>query len=435
MTPKKILYFSIGPLGGAILGIFSLPIIAWIFNQEDVGKMALLQVVLSFGTLFFTLGLDQSYVREFHNSNNTSLLFKTAILPGLILLIGCLAVCLIFGSFLSEMIFSSKSIFVSWLLAIVLLSNFLSRFFSLILRMTERGLAFSMSQLLPKVFILIIIFSYILFDVNKNFEHLLLANTLAIMLACLIFTWNTRKEWKKSLNYSINIPQLLSMLRFGFPLILGGIAFWGLTSLDRILLKLWSNYNELAVYSISVSFAAAATILQSVFSTVWAPTVYKWASNKEGHDKVIIVSRYVLLLVLLLFCLAGIFSWLIPFILPIAYAPTQKILVACMASPLFYTLSEVTAVGIGVARKSSYSMLASILALCTNLACNYFLIPTLGAAGAAISIMISFWIFLVLRTEFSILVWKPLPRIELYFFTIIVMAGATINALLDTKFI
>lgn len=429
MSPNKIIHFAFGPIGGALFGFISLPIVAWIFSQEDVGKMALLNVILSFSTLFFTLGLDQSYVREFHESKNKPLLLKTSLLPGLILLSIVLAVFLTFDSLLAELFFSLKSVSISWLLSFALLASFLSRFSSLVLRMNERGIAFSMSQLLPKVFVLIIILAYLFFDVVKNFEHLLLANTLAIVLACLIFTWNTRNEWLLSLNQQIDLQQLRQMLHFGLPLILGGVAFWGLTSLDRILLSRWSGYSELAVYSISVSFAAAATIFQSVFSTVWAPTVYKWASKDEGLDKVIMVSRYVLLLVIILFCVAGLFSWLVSFILPLEYAQVKWILVACLAYPLFYTLSETTSVGIGIARKSAYAMLACLLALLVNAACNYILIPRYGAAGAASSTAIAFWSLLVFRTEFSIRVWKSLPRIELYSFTFLCITGAVLGAL------
>lgn len=429
MSPKKILHFALGPIGGALLGFITLPIVAWIFSQEDVGKMALLNVVLSFASLFFTLGLDQGYVREFHESKNKPLLLKTAALPGLILLLIVLAVCLSFGSWLSNLVFSLESVSISWLLGLALLASLLSRFLSLVLRMNERGLAFSMSQLLPKAFVLVIILAYLLLDVEKTFEHLLLANAFAIAFACLIFVWNTRNEWRLSLNQQIDLQQLRQMLHFGLPLILGGIAFWGLTSLDRILLTRWSSYSELAVYSISVSFAAAATIFQSVFSTVWAPTVYKWASKDEGHDKVIMVSRYVLLLVILLFCAAGLLSWVVPYLLPAEYAQVQWILVACLAYPLFYTLSETTVVGIGIARKSSYAMLACTLAMLVNVVSNYIFIPRYGAAGAASSSALAFWAFLVFRTEFSIRVWKSLPRTALYSFTFLCIVGAVLGAL------
>lgn len=435
MTPKKILLFALGPVGGALLGIISLPIIAWFFSQEDVGKMALLQVLLSFATLFFTLGLDQGYVREFHESLNKPQLLKTSVLPGFAVLLVSLMTCLLFGSFLSELVFSIQSTFVSWMLAIALLSSFLSRFLSLVLRMNERGLAFSMSQVLPKAFILLIILSYVQLDIGKTFENLLLANTLSIVFAFLIFSWNARTEWYLSFSCEIDIQQLRKMLHFGLPLIFSGIAFWGLTSVDRVMLSRWSNYNELAIYSVSVSFAAAATIFQSVFSTVWAPTVYKWVSNNEGHDKVIMVNRYVLMLVVILFCLAGLLSWIVPLILPSEYTSVQWILVACIAYPLLYTLSETTVVGIGISRKSSYAMLAAVLALLVNLLCNYFLIPLFGAAGAASSTAISFWFFLVCRTEFSIHVWRPMPRIALYSFTFLIVVGAVSVALLQEMII
>jgi O-antigen/teichoic acid export membrane protein len=429
MTPKKILHFAVGPVGGALLGFISLPIIAWVFSQEAVGKMALFYVVLNFATLFFTLGLDQCYVRDFHESENKALLLKTAVLPGFILLLITLAVLLLFGPFLASVVFDLTYTSISWLLAVALLCSFLSRFLSLVLRMNERGLAFSMSQLLPKAFVLIIILTYVLLDFSKTFEYLLLANTLAIVLAYLFFAWNTRNEWHSIFLEKINPQQLQKMLHFGLPLIFGGVAFWGLTSLDRILLSRWSSYSELAIYSVSVSFAAAATIFQSVFSTVWAPTVYKWASKDEGHDKVILISRYVLLLVVLLFCLAGLFSWCVSFILPKEYSDVQWILVACLAYPLFYTLSETTVVGIGIARKSVYAMIACILALLVNVICNYFLIPIFGAAGAASSSTLAFWAFFVFRTEFAIRVWKPLPRTALYGFTLMAAVGAVTGAL------
>ncbi len=258
---------------------------------------------------------------------------------------------------------------------VAIFCNFVSRFLSLVLRMRERGLAYSMSQLLPRAFILIIITSYIVFETEKDFLHLLIANTISILLVCIIFAWNTRSEWLHCFKDSVRLQTLREMLRFGLPLILGGIAFWGLTSLDRILLSRWSNYEELAVYSVSVSFAAAATIFQSVFSTIWAPTVYKWASKNEGHEKVINVSRYVLLFVMILFCLSGLLSYFVTLVLPAVYNDVQWILIACLAYPLLYTLSETTVVGIGVARKSVYAMVAGVLALLINLVLNFYLIP------------------------------------------------------------
>jgi len=152
VTPRKIAAFAIGPIGAAVLGLISLPIITWLFSQEDVGRMAMLQVTLSFSILLFSLGLDQSYVREFHEAENKPALLKRAMLPGLLLLLIAIGVLLSFG---------------------------------------------------------------------------------------------------------------------------GSMA----------------SFEELGVYSVAISFAAAAVILQSIFSNVWAPTVSKWAGNSVALAEKIDMQR------------------------------------------------------------------------------------------------------------------------------------------------
>lgn len=429
MTPKQITAFAIGPIGGAVLGLITLPIITWYFSQEDVGRMAMLQVTLSFSILLFSLGLDQSYVREFHEAENKPALLKRAMLPGLVLLVITVLVLLAFGGALAGWLFDVPQWHLSVLVVLALVASYISRFLSLVLRMNERGLAFSMSQMLPKLLLLVIIGGYAVVGAEKDLTNLVLANTAAIGFVCVIYGWNTRAEWMAAIRTRLDIEKLKSMLRFGMPLILGGLAFWGLTAVDKLFLRTLASFEELAVYSVAVSFAAAASILQSVFSTVWAPTVYKWASAGEGLENLHKVSRYILALVVLGFALAGLFSWVVTLFLPANYAAVQWVVVSCIGFPLLYTLSETTVVGIGISRRSSFSMLAAVIAFAVSLAGNWWLIPLYGAAGAAVSTCFAFWVFFLLRTEFSIYLWKPMPRALLYIFTSACVGGAVVSTL------
>ena len=56
----------------------------------------------------------------------------------------------------------------------------------------------------------------------------------------------------------------------------------------------------------------------------------------------------------------------------------------------------------------------SLLALLCNLGLLYFLIPKLGARGAAMATAVSFWLFFVMKTEASLRLWQPLPRLKVY---------------------
>lgn len=429
MTPRKIAAFAIGPVGGAFLGLITLPIITWFFSQEDVGRIAMLHVAIGFSTLLFSLGLDQAYVREFHEVIDKPALLKRALLPGLLILLLALVVMLSFSGTLANWLFESPEWSLSLLIALVLLASFISRFLSLVLRMNEHGLAYSMSQILPKLVFLVVIGGYVLIGADKNLANLVIANTAAILVVCLVFLFNTRSEWIAGLKASLDLQHLKKMLRYGLPLILGGIAYWGLTAIDKVFLRTFSSYEELAVYSVATSFAAVAVILQSVFSTIWAPTVYKWASKGDGLQNVHKVIRYILALVVMMFCMAGLLSWVVTLFLPASYSEVQWVLVACFGAPLLYALSETTVVGIGISRQSSFDMLAALISFVVNLIGNWLLIPNFGAAGAAVSTCVSFWVYFVLRTEFSIYLWKPIPRLLLYGYTALVVAGSSIFTL------
>ncbi|MDQ9094140.1 oligosaccharide flippase family protein [Pseudoalteromonas haloplanktis] len=429
MHYKKIAAFAVGPIGGAILGFVTLPLITWFFSTEDVGRLAILNVAISFSTLFFSLGLDQAYVREYHEEVNKAALFKTVFLPGFLLLTMTLFFIITLNGALSNWLLGIQSIQLSILIAFVLVSTFIARFLSLILRMSERGFAYSMSQILPKLLLIIIILGFIVFNSTKDITNLVIAYMVSSIFVFLVYSWNTRKDWLSAFRQQIDYEKLLRLLKFGLPLIFGSIAFWGLTATDKVLLKELSDYNELGVYSVAVSFAAAATVFQSVFSTIWSPMVYKWAAEGNNLKKIDKVNRYVLLIVTTFFCLAGLFSWLVTLFLPAQYESVQWIVISCLGYPLLYTLSETTVVGIGISRRPIFSMVASIIAFIANIIGNYYFIPSLGAVGAAISTCIAFWLFFILRTEFSILLWRAVPRVLLYTYTGLAVGGAVLNTL------
>ena len=354
-------------------------------------------------------------------------------MPGLLLLF-TLVILLCLDNVISYWLFELDSVLLSLLVVVAILSSFIARFLSLILRMNEQGLAYSMSQLLPKLLLILVIGSYVVFSVSKNLTNLVFANVATIVFVCIIYGWNTRNEWLLGARSKVNYSYLKELLSFGLPLIFGGLAFWGLTATDKILLKELSNYEQLGLYSVAVSFAAAAVILKSVFSTVWAPMVFKWAAAGENLDKIYKVNRYVLLIIIILFCLGGLFSWVVTLILPDNYNAVQWILISCLGYPLLYTLSETTVIGISITRRSSFAMIAAILAFIVNIIGNFWLIPLYGAAGAAVSTCVAFWVFFILRTEFAIYVWRAIPRVTLYSYTSLLVLGAVVNSIVGNLY-
>ena len=78
----------------------------------------------------------------------------------------------------------------------------------------------------------------------------------------------------------------------------------------------------------AISFGAVALIFQSIFSTIWAPMVFRWVKEEVNLDKIGSIVALMLSLMAAILCLVGLFSPLVPLLLPPKYAPVQFILLS-----------------------------------------------------------------------------------------------------------
>jgi O-antigen/teichoic acid export membrane protein len=417
LNTKKILGFAVGPIAAAGLSLISVPAIAWAFTPEDVGRLNIVYIIVSFSVLLFALGLDQAYVREYHEVPDHGELLKSCYSPGMILIAVAAVPVLAMSDQLSYLFFGTHDPTFLWITSVCVLASFISRFLSLILRMQERAIAFSMSQLIPKIVFLLVIGLIMLAGFPRQFLQLLLAFSASSAAVLLVYAWNTRKDWKPALGASIDKTQLRPRLGYSLPLVFASLAYWGLTATSSVALRSLSSFRELGIYSVSMSVAGVAVIVQSIFSVIWAPVVYKWAAKGEDMSRVDQVARQALAMVIGVFVMCGMFSWLIDYVLPSQYAEVKYLVLCSIVQPLLYTLSEVTSVGIAITRRTMLSFWSTVAALVVNLGLNLLLVPQFGASGAVVANAIAYLVFFVARTESAAFVWRHFPRAKLYLFT------------------
>lgn len=422
MNIKKIIQFSIGPIGAAALSLITLPFVAWFFSVEDVGRLTMLQVTLGLSVSLFSLAMHQAYVREYHEEDDKSALFKHAVLPGLVVLTLFLLIILFSPWSISKLLFDIDSTLLTWLLIFGIYCSYFINFFAHVVRMEERGLVFSATQILPKLLLLIFIGFIFFLNLRAEFQTLMLMNVLAVGSSVTIFAWWTRSTWLPAILKPLDRELLHRMLTFSLPLVAGGIAYWGLTTMDRFFLRSFSGFEELGVYALSVSLAGAVSVISTIFSNLWHPILYKWVKNGVDKAKLLNVIECMLLVVCLIWSLVGMFSFVLVYFLPPEYSAIEYLIVACIAMPLFTMLSETTGVGIGITRRSSFSMLASISAFMVNAILNYILIPDFGASGAAIATLLAFFTYFVVRTEATAKLWWGFPRVKIYLVAICYIA-------------
>lgn len=417
MNKKTLALHFLGPGLTAIISFFTLPVLSRYYSISDIGQFSLLQLIANFSVIVFSLGLNQAYVREYYESKDKlaltfNLISVPLIIVSLIFIIGVLC-----GIDISYYIFDFSSKNIDIMIFSSVLSYLLTSMLMHILRMEERTLAYAIFMVLPKAqFLFFGVVSYL--SIGSSYSLLLIYCFLASNVITLVFAiFSNRITIRKAIQNQRYFYDLYEMLKYGLPLVIGGLGFWLLVAMDKIFIKEMSNLNELGKYSIAVNFTAVIALFSTVFLNIYNPLVFKWSKDNQPLTNYISVMNIIFVFSLILWCLAGLLSSVIPYILPDNVTGVEELFIVLIGGPILKFTSESTKVGFGIQRRPTLSIIPILFSCIINALLNYFLIPVFGAKGAAISSLISFWVLFVSRTEISSRIWISFPRLNFYLYT------------------
>src|SRR5699024_129167 len=141
-------------------------------------------------------------------------LFLNATMPGLLLLMVVGGATLITVPYkLSELLYGDRSFVLAAITVLAFFVAYTTRFLSLILRMEDRGFAYSMSQVLAKLLLVIIVIVLAFTVTHRELYMLFSAQLGAWGIALLVFSWNTRTEWLQSFRMRIESAEVKKLLR------------------------------------------------------------------------------------------------------------------------------------------------------------------------------------------------------------------------------
>lgn len=427
---RSFIEFSIGPVVAGLIGIISAPLITWFLNPGEYGKIAEFQLYLSFATILVSMGLDQAFIREFHNEKNTrKLLAHSVLIPALFTFVNVLLL-FIFPTFFSEVLFGSKQyIYIVYGLGIALISLCINKFSMVIVRMEEKGIMYSLFSIITNATILILNIT-LLVNWKDSFESLVVSNILANIVVSFVAFFVTRKYWNL-FNIKFDKTLFWKLVSFAIPLVpalLIGLLF---QSIDRLSLIWYSDSEQVGLFQLCISITMALTLIQTAFANAWVPIAYRWNSEKADYQNFEFIGILLMLFLALAFFGLMVARELIVLVINESYASVLTIFPFLALSTIMSTLSEVTSLGIPFSRKNKYTLLISIIVLLVNFVGNWLLVPTLGALGATISTGISYIFFFWMRTLISRALWYDFKILRYVIFTVIMLAAAICSTVLS----
>ncbi|MGG4407197.1 oligosaccharide flippase family protein [Niallia taxi] len=423
---KKLFGFSIGPIVGALLAFITIPLTTYFVSPTEYGKASMFTLFQALIVTIIYLGLDQAYSREYHESKDKTNLLKNAmVVPLLLSFIIFIMICLnvnlvsnfLFGSTgytLASVLFGATIIFMT-----------VERFIMHSIRMEEKALEFSILNVLIKLVILIFTLIFVLF-VRRDFLAVVYSAAFGQIAGdvYLVIRYNKYLNYK---NFKFDKELCIKLLKFGLPLIVAASLNNLLNSLDRLVLRTWSNFEEIGIFTAALKVAATLQIVQTCFTSFWVPTAYRWNSENKNAKYFEVVSNGLLLAMSILFVLILIFKDFIILLLSPQYMDSKYIIGLLCMQPIMYTISETTTLGIVFSKRSYLNIWVSIIAILPNLILNIILVPKYGAVGAAISTGIAYIFFFLSRSYFSNKHWVGFSLKLHIFVTLILFAAALIN--------
>ena len=401
--------YALGPVVTALLGIITLPITTWFFSKEAVGSLVMFQVFLNLSCVVVGLGLFQGYVRDYHETKDKEGLFLDSLIPSLLFTVFIIIVHWFVykwnGFSLSGYLFNLSGYWLDLLVILAVCFLAINNLIMHVFRMEERAMIYSISLIAPRFFFLLFMFLFLVL-ISRTFSALFKAHILAIISTFLLSLYCLIAKLKTSrLKATLNVMHIKRLLRYSLPLMFGSLAFWLVKVIDRFFLNHYFSLEDVAIYSIAVTVAGAFNILSSFISSIWHPTLFKWVSEGIKIDKLNSVIGLTVSTCVILFSFVGVFSPAITLFFPVGYEDLPFLIVICSLCPILFIISETTVVGIAVSKKTNYSLWLSIVTLMFCILSNMILVPYKGVDGAAISSVLTFFLYFVFRTYASKTLW------------------------------
>lgn len=216
------------------------------------------------------------------------------------------------------------------------------------------------------------------------FTGLLIGSLAAVPLGL----WLIRRDlvWR----FDPNVARAL--FAFGFPLTFTSIAHWIYSSLDRWMLAEISGADELGLFSTAAKYATVITFLIAGFAQAWIPFAIR-LSRDDPHHQAFYARIFPLWYFLLAFASLGmaLYSWeIVMLLMRPDYWPAASIIPVLGAGLVLFGTTQITALGITIAKRTILSTWGTWLAALANFLLNLVLIPRYGAMGAAIATLFSY---------------------------------------------
>jgi len=387
-------------LGDAIIkaiAFFLIPLYTRVLTKEEVGIIALINIIELILLLVLSLSLNSAVLKVFHDYKTEAekrAVFSTALIFISIIGLAVLSLLFVNAKSVSEIFFKTAnySVYLKFVFASVFFNLF--RLFGLAyLRSMEKPVHYSILNIVHFTFLVsfniyhILILKQSILGVVKS--SLFTAAILFVIVLTTVF---------KNIGFSFSKAILKRLLHFGIPIVPGTVAGWALTVSDRYLLNLFATPADVGLYDIAYKFGMILhMILVMPFRTAWLPFVFSIKDDENANRIYSVSLTYFLLAATLIFLLISLFAKeIIVLVSTSAYLPGAKAIPLVALAYIFFGVYYIVDIGVLLKVKTIYYTIIAGIGAVVNISLNIIMIPQIGMMAAAINTTIAYFLIMML---------------------------------------
>lgn len=374
------------------ISFLAFPIMTMKLSTTQFGILELIFTCIALVGLLVNCGINNAVQRYYWDDKTSFNDQQKIITSGLavILLIGCMLLFLtltLVHAFELEEVFLIPEYLVL-VIVVFIVANQLAQYILDVTRLHLKPLAYLYIACATRVFA-ISAGLYAIIILNLGIEGYVVAQAIVLLVTVPVSIVFVRKDISLM---AISMSWGLELMKFGYPFIAVGLAYWIFTSMDKWMLARMVSLNEVGIYSIAVRCSAVAMFAVMAFGLAWSPLAMKIKRDNPANYQWIYgsVLLHIIIAMIIICGSIAIFSGeILAIFFPQDYWQSALPLMLLVAAILFKSTEQVTAVGISITKKTYLFALLSWLAAVLNFTGNLILIPKYESLGAATTTLIS----------------------------------------------
>jgi O-antigen/teichoic acid export membrane protein len=389
---KHSAIYGIGGLIQRIVAVLLLPILTHYLSPADYGAIEALVALTAVIFALLRAGIQSSFFR-FYFRAETDPERLTIVRTSFWFTMGAATIALVAGEIFAPQI--AQLLYKSHEHVDLVRAAFVGLWATMnydqltaLFRVEERSISYSIASL-ANVFLTITMTLLLVIVFDQGPRGVIVGNfsgTLAVYVVLLAYR-------RAQLGLEFNGGVFRNMIEWGMPLVPSVIALNAIDFADRFLLVRIKGTHELGLYAIGVRIAAALLFVLAAFRTAWPAFAYSIREDNEARRTYGFVLTYVTFFSSWAALGLGLTApWLVRLLTqPEFYAGARVVPILSFAFVVFGAyVVVVTSIG-RVGRRGSNWIITGIAAI-IGVLLNLALIPAFGMTGAAVSMLLSYFV-------------------------------------------